>query len=261
MIKVSIIVPVYNVEDYIKECISSVLCQTYGHYELILIDDGSKDSSGQICDHYAGNYPAKIKSIHTCNQGPFAARAEGINISNGDILVFLDSDDCLRADALELLVNCFRIHECDMVLYNAGECEAFAAKRMNYPFINEQVFEGESKKTIYRGLVTSTIPNSLCLKAVRRASVSLPTGINQFSHIKHGEDLLMSVFFLTDCSKIVYLDQGLYHYRVRQGSTVHTFNMNRTESIKSVHTELEKYIQMWKMPELKSAHDARKVKG
>ena len=261
MKKVSIIVPVYNVEEYIIECISSVLNQTYGHYELVLIDDGSKDGSGQICDRYADKYREKIKSFHTCNQGPFAARAKGINISNGDILVFLDADDCLRTDALESLVNCFQIHECDMVLYNAGECEAFTTKRINYPFTDEQVFEGESKNIIYRELVMSAIPNSLCLKAVKRTSVSLPADINRFSHIKHGEDLLMSVFFLTDCSKIVYLDQGLYHYRVRQGSAVHTFNMNRTESIKAVHTELEKYIQIWKMPELKAAHDARKVKG
>ena len=79
--------------------------------------------------------------------------------------------------------------------------------------------------------------------------------------MKHGEDFLLSACLITNCNKIVYLNEGLYHYRNRPGSAVHSFNPQRKESIKAVHAELEKYIDIWEMPELKPIHNARKVKG
>ena len=79
--------------------------------------------------------------------------------------------------------------------------------------------------------------------------------------MRHGEDLLLSVCFMTNCKRIVYLNEGLYHYRNRPGSAIHLFNVQRKESIKAVHTELERFIDKWGMPELKPLHNARKVKG
>lgn len=104
IIRFSIIVPVYNREDYLEECINSILSQTYPAYEIILIDDGSKDLSGEICDNYAQKY-SFIKVIHQLNSGVSIARNRGIYEASGDYLFFLDSDDRIALNALESFYN------------------------------------------------------------------------------------------------------------------------------------------------------------
>ena len=98
--KISVIVPVYNVEQYLCSCIDSVMQQTHRDVELLLIDDGSTDGSRSICEQYCARYPNSIKTICLSNGGPLRARLIGVRESSGDIFVFLDSDDCLREDAL-----------------------------------------------------------------------------------------------------------------------------------------------------------------
>lgn len=95
--KVSIIVPVYNAEGYLERCLGSLLRQTYENTEILLIDDGSTDRSGKICDEYAGQYPV-IRSIHMENAGVSAARNKGIELSEGEYLTFVDADDYAAAD-------------------------------------------------------------------------------------------------------------------------------------------------------------------
>lgn len=258
--RVSIIVPVYNVEHYIQACIDSVLSQTYDNYELILIDDGSSDGSGTICDSYAERN-ASIRVVHTANNGAFYARYVGVQAAQGEILVFLDSDDCLRRDALERIAACFTMHQCDMVLYNAGECHDFPAKRITYPFEESKVLTRDQFGIMYRLIVQSKIPNSLCLKAVRKNCAQLKEDALKYSHVKQGEDLLMSIFFIDNCEKIAYLPEELYFYRMRQGSAVHTYDPMRKESVKTVHQVLAHYLDRWNMKELKPMHNARKVRG
>ena len=100
MLKFSIIVPVYNVQDYISECIDSIVSQTFPKYEIILIDDGSTDESGQICDKYADIYN-NIKVIHKTNGGLSDARNIGIEHAEGEYLIFVDSDDYIESKALK----------------------------------------------------------------------------------------------------------------------------------------------------------------
>lgn len=259
--KVSVIIPVYNVEEYLCECIDSVLAQTHDRFEIILIDDGSTDNSGRICDSYVKKYPDRITVVHTENKGPLHARISGIQEAHGDFLVFLDSDDCLRRDALMILKDTFTEYGCDMVFFSAEKCEDFPSIDIKYPFKNEQVFDGEQKKQIYNNIVAGKVTNSLCLKAVKRKCTKIPEYYSEYENIKHGEDLLLSACFITNCEKIICLDQGLYHYRMRQGSAIHSFDVKRPISLKTVHTELEKYIDLWNVPELHRLHNSRKVKG
>ena len=258
--KISVVAPVFNVEDYLPDCIESVLQQTYTDYELILMDDGSTDGSGAICDHYSKSYPEHIKAIHLENGGPLKARLLGIREARGDIIVFIDSDDCLRNDALEKISECFGTTNCDMLLFDAEECTMFPSIPINHSLKNGTIFENESKKELYQKIVLGQIPNSVCLKAIRRECATFPQNYLDYT-ARHGEDLLLSACFITNSSKIVYLSEGLYHYRNRPGSAIHSFNVNRKESIKAVHTELEKYVEIWETPELKPLHNARKVKG
>ena len=101
---VSIIIPVYNSEMYIKKCLNSVVSQTYKKLEIILVDDGSTDNSSQICDNYADN-DNRIKVIHQSNGGQASARNNAIKFANGDYILYVDSDDILTVDHVEYLVN------------------------------------------------------------------------------------------------------------------------------------------------------------
>lgn len=259
--KISIIVPVYNVQDYLVECIESVLNQTSQDFELVLVDDGSTDDSGSICDLYASRLPQQVKAVHATNRGAFQARLRGIQEVDGDVLMFLDSDDCLRKDALEYINACFIKNDCDMVLFDASESDKFPSSIIINKLNSEDRFEGNTKKHLYKMILEGRIPNSVCLKAVRRSCVDIPEEFHN-CYAKYGEDLLLSVHLMTYCSKIVYLNEGLYHYRIRPGSAVNSIKVQAiNDSVKTVHTEIENYIDEWNLPELKPLHNARKVKG
>ena len=124
--KISVIVPVYNVETYLERCVESILQQTYAHFELILINDGSTDSSGQICDHLASQYE-NIKVYHIENAGVSNARNMGIQLATGSWVTFIDSDDFVTQDYLATLasavegVKC-RLCNCSSAPYQKRHC-------------------------------------------------------------------------------------------------------------------------------------------
>ena len=261
MLKFSVIVPVYNSEKYIDECLTSVLTQTYTNYELILVNDGSMDRSGEICDAYVRRYPEKIIVVHNHNQGPYLSRLHGIKLAVSDVIVFLDSDDCLRKDALELLNNAFLKYDCDMVMYNAQECYAFPSMPVILPFQDGALFEGKSKVDLYKKLIETRSMNSICLKAVRKECAVIPEYIPTSCRLMHGEDLVMSACFITSASKIRYINNGIYHYRKTLGSITYSYKSTLNTSLKTVHTLLDKFIEVWDIPDMIQTHNARKVSG
>lgn len=259
--KFSIIIPVYNVEQYVEECINSVLNQTYQNMEIILIDDGSTDCSGKICDQYFERYPHKVKTFHQKNQGPHIARMCGIENADGDIVLFVDADDAIRIDALEVLKKQFEQTACDVLLFQASQKEDFSAPCFVFPFEDGQCFCGESKKKLYKALILNSNMNSLCLKAIRtEVLLNIPESYKAFQGC-HGEDLLLSLPLLTGAKKIGFINQNLYYYRMRSESIVHTYNPERHRSVKLVHMEMEKYIDLWGMEEYHAVHYAREVRG
>lgn len=125
--KVSVIIPVYNVEGFLEECVHSVLSQTYKNYEVILVDDGSADSSGEICDSYA-KYE-NVKVIHKENGGLSSARNAGMAIADGDLLFFVDSDDYISKDSLEIMTNIYIDTNADVVVAHFSHKEEDLARR------------------------------------------------------------------------------------------------------------------------------------
>lgn len=258
--KISVIAPVFNVEEYVADCIESVMAQTHTDIELLLIDDGSTDISGAICDQYQEKNPHRIRTIHTENHGPLEARLIGIQEATGEVLVFVDSDDSIRADALEIISDCFQKNACDMVIYNSGTCPNYASAPTCHSFRDCRIFDESAMSELYRGLIRGDIPNSLWIKAVRTSCVSIPDHFRN-RRIMHGEDLLLSACFLSGCRRVACINDGLYYYRIRSGSIVHTFNAGLKDALKTVHAEIGNYIDLWGMPELKPLHNARKVQG
>ena len=122
----SILTPVYKVEKYLNACIDSVLNQTYGDFELILVDDGSPDNSGKICDDYAQK-DSRIKVIHKENGGLISARREAVKHASGEYCVFLDSDDFVENNILEILFAKISEHNCDVVCYGYNKVDQHGA--------------------------------------------------------------------------------------------------------------------------------------
>ena len=119
--KISVVVPIYNVEKYLPECIESVQNQSYMNLEIILVDDGSPDNSGKIADEYAKK-DGRIKVIHKKNGGLSDARNAGIEVATGDYIMFLDSDDLLTADACKVLEEKIEKENADYVIGNYINC-------------------------------------------------------------------------------------------------------------------------------------------
>ncbi len=129
--KISIIVPVYNVEKYIHKCVDSILNQTFKDFELILIDDGSTDSSGKICDEY-GELDERVIVIHKENGGQSTARNAGINIARGEYIGFVDSDDWIEVDMYKILYDTCVYNDADMCLTGVNEVDEGGIVRYKY---------------------------------------------------------------------------------------------------------------------------------
>ena len=115
----SIIIPVYRVEEYLEKCVDSILAQTCQDFELLLIDDGSPDGSGAICDRYAASHPNQVRALHQPNGGAGAARNRGIELAQGDYLLFVDGDDWLAPNLLEDLSASIAATPADLYLFGA----------------------------------------------------------------------------------------------------------------------------------------------
>ena len=114
MVRFSVLIPVYNAEEYLRECIDSVLGQKIEDFEVILVDDGSGDASGEICDEYASR-DSRIRVLHQKNQGPMMARICAFKESQGEFIIYMDSDDCWREDLLKRLNEVIQQYDCDIV--------------------------------------------------------------------------------------------------------------------------------------------------
>ena len=140
-IKVSVIIPVYNVETYISKCISSVIEQSYKNIEIILIDDGSKDSSGKILDEYEKG-DDRITVIHQKNKGVSAARNRGLELASGDYVVFVDGDDWVDSNYVSYFVELLQNHECEIGM-NVNNYTAISNKSSDntYKISSEKAME------------------------------------------------------------------------------------------------------------------------
>lgn len=224
---ISILIPVYNVEDYIRECLESILAQEMSDYEVILVDDGSKDSSGQICDEYCERCFDKFRVIHKENGGLISARRVGIREAVGDYCIFLDSDDLITKNCLSALKNAVAECRYDMVLYRYAYYlqETQTQKETAGLFTQDMVLEGNKKRIIYENLVLNNKINNLVIKMIKREILqSDPTDYTQYYDNSFGEDLLQSLYPVTVSKNIVYINQVLYLYRIHTGSMIHKFD-------------------------------------
>ena len=207
---ISVIVPVYNVEKYLYKCIESIRKQTYNHLEIILVDDGSTDSSGNICDKFK-EIDNRIRVIHKVNGGLSEARNVGIDCAKGDFISFIDSDDYIENNMLETLLNDLLSHSADI------SASAYDMVYSNYTIdIKEgndlQLYTKEEALKVY--LQTNNIGVIACNKLYKSylfSNVRYPIG-------QHFEDINTTYKLIANAKRIVYRPQIFYHYVQRNSS-------------------------------------------
>lgn len=230
-ILVSVIVPVYNVEEHLGRCVDSILSQTYSNLEIILVDDGATDSSGQICDEYSKKDP-RIRVTHKKNGGLSSARNAGIDIARGDYLEFVDSDDWIEPDAVEAMLHLARIHQTELVVAGRWDVKARTGeKKLGLCPPVEEVISGE--ELVSRIFRWDNCDSSACDKLFHRRlfrEVRFPLGLIC-------EDIPVMYRIVLDAGRIAMLNQPVYNYFHRDGSITNAKTISEKTFHFSRHTE------------------------
>lgn len=224
---ISVIVPIYNVENYLTNCIDSIINQTYKNLEIILINDGSTDNCGRICDEYS-LIDKRIKVIHKQNEGVSIARNVGIDISEGEYVAFVDSDDYVFDDYIKVLFNAIMMHEADMSICSYATMNMCDRKKKNKKsHLKCSVISSEIavKKMLNFELVQGVVCKLFKSKCIKEL---------QFKKYTYAEDLLFSVEFMLKQNKIVIVNQDLYCYITREDSVINGgFKYHKYKSLKA----------------------------
>lgn len=202
---VSVIVPVYKVEKYLKNCLNSLINQTYKNWEAILVDDGSPDSSGEICEDYAARDP-RFKVIHKPNGGLSSARNAGIDISGGKYVFFLDSDDFLHCNALEKLTEYAEQTNTDIV-----QCDFLRGTDVIFPEILEASFLDYDNHSIFTSFAAKIITCGKLYKRNVIGDIRFPEGLIN-------EDDFTTWKFYYNSRKIAVTNTPYYYYTVNPSS-------------------------------------------
>lgn len=239
---VSLVVPVYNVEKYLNECVESLLAQTYKDYEIILVDDGSSDSSGKICDEYAEKYEF-ISVVHKKNAGLGMARNSGMEAAKGDYVYFMDSDDYLLPDTLEVLDKrlretnadtCFggyvRVKDGEITFRESPGNEKYDTK----DFFPRQMGSLPEKKDAFRPSVTNAL---LSLDIIRKHNLRFPSEREYIA-----EDMVFDIDYYRYSNTVSTADHAGYCYRVTPGSLTMKYNPQRFEKVKFMYKEIFKRL-------------------
>lgn len=201
---ISIIVPVYNAEAYVHRCVDSLLAQTFDNFEVVLVDDGSPDSSGAICDEYARK-DSRIRVFHKENGGVASARQLGIDKARGEYTIHADPDDWVEPTMLEELYNKAKTETADMVI-----CDFLVEDNGNNSYRVQQP-TSSSTDAVLDDLLFNRLHGSLCNKLIRRNcyiknSIIFAEGLNT------SEDFLVCLKVLKNNPKVQYLNRAFYHY-------------------------------------------------
>lgn len=246
----SIIVPVYNVERYLDECIKSIINQIIElpeESELLLIDDGSTDLSGKICDTYCEKYPNIIRVFHNSNQGLLLTRRFGFKHARGEYFINCDSDDLLEENALIKLKNAIIEYEYpDVILFNQylydGREKRISCKDI---FSNKNSCLVNKAKIFERFLVSHDVV-SMCGKVCKRSSIDIQKDYSSFAKVSNGEDSLQSIEVYNRSNRFVYLNSALYNYRIGSGMT-RKYDPNYFFSFKTVIKQMIQQKELWKL--------------
>lgn len=244
----SIIVPIYNTELYLIECVESVLAQTFCDWELILVDDGSLDQSGILADHFE-HVDRRIKVIHKKNEGQLWARRDGMYIAKGEYILFLDSDDYWHRDCLDILAKKIDNMNPDILVFPARKVNDSGCKGKLVGEVSKEE-HWMRKEHIYWTLISGVDYNSMCLKAWKRELFEGdPTDYRGFTGTCWGEDKAQLLYPVTKANSILYIPEELYYYRCNPTSVIQNTGLQNVSGMISnqVFALVYSYMHQWDM--------------
>ncbi len=239
----SVIVPVYKVEDYLENCIKSVLSQSFSDFELILVDDGSPDNCPQICESYKEK-DSRIKVVHKENGGLVSARQAGIRVASGEYIYNLDSDDLIEKDALTEAHRIILETNCEIVSFGRKWVKGDRVLKITDDRLDEGLYKGkEIEKYIYPKLLCDkNMDHVLCYitgKAIKR-EIILPFQLAVDEKISLGEDLCCIIPCYLQAESVYISKKDNYLYTIREDSLSKEFNSKQIYLIEKVINELKK---------------------
>ncbi|MGN0602914.1 MAG: glycosyltransferase family 2 protein, partial [Oscillospiraceae bacterium] len=229
---VSVIIPVYNVEEYLPQCIESVINQTYKNLEIILVDDGSPDNCGKICDDYAQK-DKRIKAIHKKNEGVSKARQTGMDLCLGDWIYFLDSDDWIESDLFEKAINKLYETKSDAVIFDYEYVWTKKTTRQYYiKSSDKKVYERSDDYEVLaiymsKGFIWNTVFSASKIKPVKFKE-----------NLNYGEDLVFRFETYKYINSFCYLPERMYHYRFNRKSITNRFHSDGLTMRINMYSEL-----------------------
>lgn len=236
---ISIIVPVYNVEDYLRQCVESLLYQTYKDIEILLIDDGSTDSSGNICDCLQAEHPAVIRVFHTTNCGVSSARNLGLKYANGEYVGFVDSDDWAEPEMFEVLLSNLLRHDAQLSI--CGIIRESDARKL--PLLKSNVeYTLNYPELMYAYLRCESISGYVWNKLfITRLAKETEFDIT----LSRCEDIDFCIRYSQNISTATADNSQLYHYRQRRGST--TDDMSYSPKILTLLQAYENILPIYQL--------------
>lgn len=242
---VSVIIPVYNVEKYLRDCMDSILYQTYENLDIVLVDDGSKDGSGRLCDKYAG-LDSRVQVIHKENGGLMSAWMAGVEKARGEYLTFVDSDDWIELTMVEELVEKLSGKGKEIICSNyliEKASRAIPVIQAMKPGVYDRRAIEEQLFPLLSGKEKRMLHFSRCMKLI---SKELITGNLHYCNpsVTMGEDMNIILPALLDAERIVVVEKGLYyHYRFVDASIVHGYNPRLYEKVCLLYTVLQNILR------------------
>ncbi|MBQ2971214.1 MAG: glycosyltransferase [Ruminococcus sp.] len=241
----SVLIPLYNAEEFLSECIDSVLAQTCDDYEIVIVNDGSTDRSATIVYEYQEKYPDIIRGIHKENTGVLLTRRRLLQEAKGDYIVWVDSDDVIKPELLSDLRDEINKNTPDVIVYDYEILDnpMKVVCSLNAP--DKTIFEGEDKHQIYLKMLLGRDMNSLVTKCIRREIIDIQADYSQFKHVKMGDDLFCLIPIFDAAKKVEYLNKPYYKYRMVSSSITHTETYSRYYSYRTIFERESRYLEKW----------------
>lgn len=236
---ISVIVPVYNVEKYLKRCVDSIVNQTYKNLEIILVDDGSKDKSGAICDEYE-KIDNRVKAIHKQNGGVCSARNMALQEAKGEWIAFIDSDDWIELNYFEELYNCAIELNSDIVICGYNRVTENKKESINN---SGKIIELNSREFLIKLLNPQTGYGFCHMKLYKRDSIK---DIIFNTSLKVGEDALFNEMVAQNVKRVCLVEKNLYNYRINPNSVVRKYDLEYANKyLKSMEVNREYLFKMY----------------
>ena len=258
MPKISVIVPVYNAEKYLHRCVDSILAQTFTDFELLLVNDGSKDTSGEVCDEYATK-DSRVRVFHKENGGVSSARNIGLDNAKGEWISFVDSDDWLNVNMFQEMYDC-----AILTLADAVYCDINMVFK-DYGQVYKAASFSEDKTALMRNYIAS-VWTSLCNTLVK-TDIFKRYNLKSPVHLTYCEDFWLSVRLFHYAEKISYIAQPHYNYnRINESSKMHSLDFKTEQEERKAYLETIEFFEKEGMGDLykkemswrvlKSTHDS-----